>query len=125
MDLFGLGPIADLAKQILEMFPNAEQRAAAASKLQDLAAQIAQQQSATNTAEAANASLFVAGWRPFIGWVCGLGFVYSILQPMLHLPPVDMNNIIAILGGMLGLGTMRTVEKVSGIPSSRITLRGK
>lgn len=121
MDLLGIGPIADLAKEILAMFPNAEQRAQAASKLQDLAAQIAAAQSATNTAEAANSNLFVAGWRPFIGWVCGFGFVYSILQPMLHLPAVDMSNIIAILGGMLGLGTMRTVEKVSGVPTSKIT----
>jgi hypothetical protein len=120
MDLLGIGPIADLAKSILEMFPNAEQRAAAANKLQDLAAQIAAAQSATNTAEAANGNLFVAGWRPFIGWVCGFGFVYSIIQPVAHLPPVDMSNIIAILGGMLGLGTMRTVEKVTGVPSSKI-----
>jgi hypothetical protein len=123
MDLFGLGPIADLAKEILAMFPNAEQRAAAASKLQDLAAQIAAAQSATNTAEAASSSLFVAGWRPFIGWVCGLGFLYSIIQPALHLPAVDLNNVIAILGGMLGLGTMRTAEKIAGVPISRIKLR--
>lgn len=120
MDLFGIGPIADLAKEILAMFPNAEQRAAAANKLQDFAAQVAAAQSATNTAEAANSSLFVAGWRPFIGWVCGMGFVYSIIQPVAHLPPVDMSNIIAILGGMLGLGTMRTVEKVTGVPASKI-----
>lgn len=123
MDLLGIGPIADLAKEILAMFPNAEQRAAAANKLQDMAAQIAAQQSATNTAEASSSSLFVAGWRPFIGWVCGLGFVYSIVQPVLHLPPADMGNIIAILGGMLGLGTMRTAEKISGVPSSRIKLK--
>jgi hypothetical protein len=115
MDLLGLGPIADLARDILAMFPNAEQRAQAANKLQDLAAQIAAAQSATNTAEASNPSIFVAGWRPFIGWVCGFGFVYSIIQPAFHLPPVDMSNIIAILGGMLGLGTMRTVEKLKGV----------
>jgi hypothetical protein len=120
MDLLGIGPIADLAKSILEMFPNAEQRAAAASKLQDLAAQIAAAQSATNTAEAGSSSLFVAGWRPFIGWVCGFGFVYSIIQPALHLPPADMTNVVAILGGMLGLGTMRTAEKIAGVPGTAI-----
>jgi hypothetical protein len=113
MDFLGLGPIAELGRDILAMFPNAEQREKAASKLQDLAAQIAAAQSATNTEEAKSQSLFVSGWRPFIGWVCGLGFVYSIIQPGLHLPPVDMANIIAILGGMLGLGTMRTVEKIT------------
>lgn len=115
MDLLGLGPIADLAKSILDMFPNAQQRAEAANKLQDLAAQIAAAQSATNTAEAGNANIFVSGWRPFIGWVCGFGFVYSIIQPAFHLPPVDMQNIIGILGGMLGLGAMRTVEKIKGV----------
>lgn len=123
MDLLGIGPIATVVDDILKMFPNAEQRAAAASKMQDLVAQIAAAQSATNTAEAANASLFVAGWRPFIGWVCGFGFVYSIIQPALHLPPGDMTNLIAILGGMLGLGTMRTAEKIGGVPTSRISLR--
>jgi len=123
MDLLGIGPIADLAKEILAMFPNAEQRAAAANKLQDLAAQIAAAQSATNTAEAGSSSIFVAGWRPFIGWVCGIGFLYSIIQPAVHLPPVDLNNVIAILGGMLGLGTMRTAEKIAGVPTSKISLR--
>ena len=123
MDFLGIGPIADLAKEILAMFPNAEQRAEAANKLQDLAAQIAAAQSATNTAEAGSSSIFVAGWRPFIGWVCGLGFVYSIVQPALHLPPADMTNVVAILGGMLGLGTMRTAEKIGGVADSKIKLR--
>lgn len=123
MDLLGIGPIADLAKEILAMFPNAEQRAQAANKLQDLASQIAAQQSDTNKAEAASSSIFVAGWRPFIGWVCGFGFLYSIIQPALGMPPADLNNVIAILGGMLGLGTMRTFEKVSGVPDSKVKLR--
>jgi hypothetical protein len=120
MDLLGIGPIAEVAKSILEMVPNAEQRAQAANKLQDLAAQISAAQSETNKTEAASSSLFVAGWRPFIGWICGFGFLYSIIQPPLHLPAADMQNIIAILGGMLGLGTMRTVEKMGGVPNSSI-----
>src|SRR4051812_32563042 len=93
-DITGIGPIADLASEILKMFPNAEQRAAAASKIQDLVAQVAAQQSATNTAEAASSSIFVAGWRPFCGWAFGVGTVYGvIIQPMMaglftlmHLP---------------------------------------
>jgi hypothetical protein len=124
-DITGIGAVADLAKEILAMFPNAEQREAAANKLQDLVAQVAQAQSATNTEEAKSTSLFVAGWRPFIGWVCGFGFVYSIVQPALHLPPVDMNNMITILGGMLGLGAMRSYDKANNIPDSKIKLFGK
>lgn len=112
----GLGPIADVMKDLIQLFPTAEQRAAAAAKVQDAVTAIAAAQSATNTAEAANTSLFVSGWRPFIGWVCGAGFLYSVVQPVLGLPPIDMGNIVAILGGMLGLGTMRTVEKLNKVP---------
>ena len=122
IDLTGIGGVTTVIDDILKMFPNAEQREAAAAKIQDLVAQVAAAQSATNTAEAGSASLFVAGWRPFIGWVCGFGFVYSIVQPVLHLPPADMGNIIAILGGMLGLGGMRTAEKIGGVPDSKIKI---
>lgn len=119
-DITGLGEVASVAKDILAMFPNAEQREQAASKLQDFAAQVAASQSATNTAEASNTSFFVAGWRPFIGWVCGFGFVYSIIGPAVHLPVIDTNPMIMILSGMLGLGTMRTAEKIKNIPDTTI-----
>jgi len=99
---------------------DAEQRARAASKLQDAESAIAAAQSATNTAEAASPSFFVAGWRPFIGWVCGLGFVYTIVGAALHLPAIDTNPMIMILTGMLGLGTMRTAEKITGVPPSKV-----
>jgi hypothetical protein len=112
----GLGPIADVMKDLIQLFPTAEQRAAAASKIQDAQAAISAQQAAIDTAEAANTSLFVSGWRPFIGWVCGFGFVYSIVGPVFHLPAVDTSNIVSILAGMLGLGTMRTVEKLNNLP---------
>lgn len=131
MDFLGIGPIADLAKEILSMFPNAEQRAAAANKIQDLVAQVAAAQSATNTAEASNSNLFVAGWRPFCGWSFAIGVVYGIIvQPVMaglltvmHIPPpppVDVSTLIGLLTGLLGLGGMRTYEKASGVPSSKI-----
>ena len=79
-----------------------------------------------NKVEAANPSVFVSGWRPFIGWVCGGGLVYSFVgQPLLAwgsanwhfiVPPVlDMGTLITILGGLLGLSGMRTVEKLNGV----------
>ena len=80
-----------------------------------------------NAAEAANQSLFVAGWRPGIGWVCAAAFAYAyILQPFgafaaalagYHgtLPSVDISTMMPVLLGLLGLGGMRTVEKVKGI----------
>ena len=80
----------------------------------------------TNKAEATNPNLFVSGWRPFIGWVCGVGLVYSFIgQPLLSwasvnyhfsIPPVlDLGTLLTILGGLLGLGGLRTVEKINGV----------
>lgn len=77
-----------------------------------------------NQAEAASPSLFVAGWRPFIGWVCGVAFCYHfILQPLLAflianaggsviLPAFQMQELSTVLMGMLGLGGLRTLEKI-------------
>jgi len=81
-----------------------------------------------NKVEAANESLFVAGWRPAIGWVCGAAFAFKfILGPAavvamamaghpITLPTFDFSEMNTILIGLLGLGTLRTVEKVKGVP---------
>lgn len=82
-----------------------------------------------NKVEAANASVFVSGWRPFVGWVCGGGLVYTFIgQPLLSwasliwnfpIPPnLDMGTLITLLGGLLGLGGMRTAEKIKGVAAS-------
>lgn len=84
-------------------------------------------QLAINEAEAQHDSVFVAGWRPFIGWVCGGAVAYHfILQPSLaffvamykwEVPPLPVFNtesLLTILLGMLGLGAMRSYEKVKG-----------
>lgn len=120
MDLFGIGPIADLVKEILAFFPTAEERDKMATKLQDLAAQIAAAQSATNTAEAQSGNLFIAGWRPAVGWLCVCGLFYSIIQVPLHLPATDTSTLTSILYAMLGLGTMRTAEKLGGVATKAI-----
>jgi len=72
-----------------------------------------------NKIEAAHKSLFVAGWRPFIGWVCGLGLFYNVLlHPFLdiryEMPPVDPSMLYPVLMGMLGMGGLRTYEKIKG-----------
>lgn len=120
-----IGGITKLGEEILSMFPNAEQKQAAAFKLEDLVAQVAAAQSVTNTTEAASGNFFVAGWRPFVGWACGIGFVYGVIvQPVLNgvlhfvglgIPPVDVSALVAILTGMLGLGGLRTYEKVKDV----------
>lgn len=74
-----------------------------------------------NKIEAAHRSVFVAGWRPFIGWVCGmgLGFVYvvnPIVQWWTGIPGPEMptESITTLVMALLGLGAMRTVEKFGG-----------
>lgn len=83
-----------------------------------------------NKTEAASPSLFVAGWRPFIGWVCGFGFAYDFLvQPLLTpfmgiashafgfpivLPTLDGSTLMGLTTGMLGLAGARTYEYMQG-----------
>lgn len=83
-------------------------------------------QIAVNQAEAASPKIFVAGWRPFIGWVCGVGLaVQFLVNPLatwiatlaghpIAFPVLDLGTLLTLLLGMLGLGTMRTFEKVNG-----------
>ena len=80
-----------------------------------------------NKAEAAHRTVFVAGWRPFIGWTCGLALAYHfILQPIIvftmsvngldyDLPEFDMGSLMTIVLGLLGLGGMRSFEKLKGL----------
>lgn len=118
-DITGLGGVTDVLKDLIQLFPNAEQRAAAASKIQDTELAIAQGQMATNTAEASNGSLLVSGWRPATGWLCVAGFAYNMIATPLHLPSTSSDVLQTMLFGMLGLGGMRTVEKVKGVASGR------
>ncbi len=115
--LLGLMP---LLNGLVALFPNAEQRNAATKAIQDFEAQVAASQSQTNTAEASTGSLFLAGWRPFIGWVCALGFTYSILLPVFHGQPLDTQTLNNLLWGMLGLGTWRSADKIGGVVTTAI-----
>ena len=77
-----------------------------------------------NKVEAGSTNLFVSGWRPSVGWVCSLAMMYHfVLQPLLvfvlsaigkpvDLPVFDMSSLMTILLGLLGLGGMRSFEKV-------------
>ena len=80
-----------------------------------------------NKAEAAHKNTFVAGWRPFVGWVCGVALAYHfILAPLLQfgfalagmdqeLPEFEFSQLSTVLMGMLGLGGLRTFEKMKGV----------
>ena len=77
-------------------------------------------QNEVNKIEAQHRSIFVAGWRPFIGWVCGFAFLYNFilrdliswLSPEQIPPAIQMDQILTVLMGMLGLGGLRTYEKL-------------
>ena len=88
---------------------------------------VVQGQLAVNQVEAGSSSVFVAGWRPFIGWVCGSACAWNwIGLPItkaglllggitLDLAPADLTEMLPVLMGMLGLGALRTFEKTKGV----------
>lgn len=112
---------AEAKVQVMEM----AQRGELAQLDADL--KMATGQMEVNKVEAGHQSLFVAGWRPAIGWVCGAAFAFkfvvgplivvlmSVLGHPIVLPEFDFSEMSTILLGMLGLGTLRTVEKVKGV----------
>lgn len=130
--LFGIG-----GKLIDKLFPDPEQKAKAqfelfrlqqAGDLKQLEAdlQLALGQLRVNEAEAASPDWFRAGWRPAVGWTCALGLAYQfLLRPLLTfalalaekpmtLPSLELDTLMTLLFGMLGLGAYRTVEKLKG-----------
>lgn len=98
-------------------------------ELAKLEAQALQNQTDINKIEAASTNLFVSGWRPFIGWICGFALAYvAIIEPALRFiaamfgyegdfPTIDTTITMQVLMGMLGLGGMRSYEKVKGVAS--------
>ena len=119
-------PVAGL---IGKLIPDKDKASALAHEIATLAekqhhqAMIAQLE--VNKAEAAHKSLFVAGWRPFIGWVCGVSIGFNFLAvPLLMavgltIAPLDLATMMPVLMGMLGLGGMRTFEKVKKVARER------
>ena len=83
--------------------------------------ELIQIQTKINEIEAQHRTVFVAGWRPFIGWVCGVALAYNFvirdlfiwaLKPEIVPPALQMEHLMTVLLGMLGLGGLRTYEKV-------------
>ena len=129
----------DIGGKIIDrLWPDPSQRDAAklelvkmqqTGELAQLAAEtdLMKGQLAINQEEAKNENLFVSGWRPFIGWVCGFAFLYTFIgQPFIIYiallegskispPNIDGWLLFNVLGGILGLGGMRTFEKWKGV----------
>ena len=127
MALDPITAIADLVKTGLDKWiPDANAREEAALKVAVMVHQGNMAQIEVNKVEAASNNLFVAGWRPAIGWICGAGYAYAfVLQPFLvfiitalqiplntaQLPVLDMGEMSLMLANLLGFGALRTYEK--------------
>jgi hypothetical protein len=115
------GPVEAIGNAVDKIFTNDEERMAAQAVLNKLAMQPSILQAELNKVEAAHRSVFVAGWRPAVGWICALGLGFAFIgNPLLERfiggdpvkVPLDM--ILELVIAMLGMGALRTVEKLQG-----------
>ena len=124
-----IGPVTGLLDKFVE---DKDAKNAMAHEIATMAERAAHEaamaQVEVNKAEAQHRSIFVAGWRPFIGWTCGVALAYHfVLAPLIvfgvawsgaeipEIPTFDMDSLMTVLLGMLGLGGMRTFEKAKGL----------
>ena len=124
-----IGPVTGLIDKFRE---EKDQKAQLVHEIATMGAKHAQEQVLAqleiNKAEAASGSLFKGGWRPAVGWVCAIAFAYHFIlkdlivfgvsfagMDMPDLPEFDMGTLLTVLGGMLGIGSLRTYEKQKGL----------
>mgnify|MGYP003648148620 FL=1 len=116
-----IGPVTGLLDKFIE---DKDQKNALAHEIATMsekhAMEVAKGQLAVNAVEAAHKSLFVAGWRPFVGWISGIGLLYNVLIAQVlgiwfKVPEVDPSLLTPILMGMLGMGAMRSFEKTKNV----------
>ena len=127
-----VGPVSGLVSEFIEDKDQANKLAheiATLAEKQHHAEVMAQVE--VNKQEAAHKSLFVAGWRPAIGWICGLGmlsnfiivpmtnFVLALLESPVVVPLIELETMMPVLLGMLGLGGMRSYEKAKGVARTK------
>ena len=124
-DLTGIGEVADVVGSVIDrIWPNKTEQE---KQEMQAAMLVVQGQLDVNKAEAGSSSVFVAGWRPFIGWVCGGACAWNwiglpiakaglaLAGVTLDLAPADLTEMLPVLMGMLGLGALRTFEKTKGV----------
>jgi len=125
IDITGLGGVTSLVTDVInKIWPD---KSEAEKQQLQAAVMVIQGQIDTNKVEAANPSAFVSGWRPFIGWVCGMGcawnwiglpvamYIAALISHPISVQPADITQMMPLLLGMLGLGGLRTVEKINGV----------
>jgi len=122
-----IGPVSSILDKVI---PDKDLREKLAHDIATMAERHAheqiQAQLEINKTEAAHKNLFVAGWRPACGWVCVLGMAgnfliipmanmtLELLETGVKVPMIDLSTMLPVLMGMLGLGGLRTFEKVKG-----------
>jgi len=129
------GGVVNAVKDVVDEFVTTEEerleyqlkKAELELKEKELETRLLEKVHETNIAEAKTGSWFIAGWRPFVGWTCGVALTYSfVVAPFLHslfrafgidfpLPELDMGLLINLILGMLGLAGLRTYEKKIGV----------
>ena len=122
-------PVTGLLDKFIQ---DKDQKAALAHEIATMsekhAQELAKGQLEINKAEAQSGSIFKGGWRPAVGWVCAIAFAYHfIIKDLIifgatfagaelpELPAFDMGTLLTVLGGMLGIGSLRTYEKQKGL----------
>ena len=126
--MFGFDAAVAAGLNIIDKFiPDPQAKIAAEAALRDALLGVDKAQMQVNAAEAASPSLFVAGWRPAVGWCCTIAMAWSyIVQPvavftlaqfnvLVALPTLDLSTMMPVLLGMLGMGGLRTYEKTKGV----------
>lgn len=120
-------PIEAIGGVLDDLFTSDEERSKADFVMAKLRQEPGKLQVALNQVEAGHRSVFVAGWRPFVGWVCGFSLLYNFIirdligwvlvitgSTVAPPPELAMEHLLSVLFGLLGLGTLRTVEKLKG-----------
>ena len=144
LDVSGVGSVFDFCGKVIDkIFPDKDkaneaklemfklQQASEGQQIQN-EFQLSIQQAAINVEEAKNGSVFVSGWRPAVGWVCVIALAYHyVLSPFAYwtakcffpavpaLPSLDLGELMTLLIGMLGLGAMRSFDKVRANTDNR------
>ncbi len=124
-----IGPVVNKIVNLI-LDPNARAKAKEEFERELLSAvnEASRAQAKINEIEVAHSSIFVAGWRPFIGWVCGIGLLWAfIFQPIFiwaiasfdlgvnDLPAINTDGLYQLVLAMLGMGGLRTFEKLKGV----------
>ena len=130
---FGMGgdaveTVQEVASGLDGLFTSDDERLTHAEVMERIKQDPDKAQIAVNAVEAKHRSIFIAGWRPYIGWVCGIALTFQyILHPIIswlvtlmmdkpvYPPLLDMSAMMPVLLGMLGLGGLRTYEKLKKV----------